>query len=157
MKTQLGYCCALLTLFAATAWAESPAAMSSLRPAQGDISKVEGLYVGPWVTTNPKKKLNGTSNCEVKQLAPARWQARFWGVWQQVPFDYTVDFTGGPVESSSPAAAAQSSDATTYSVTGTALIDGASYEWSGTLSPREFLIQYGGSRYEGHLELSRIQ
>ena len=56
-----------------------------------EVAKIEGRYSGMWVTTK-NKKLDGTANCEVKQLAQDQWQGRFWGVWQHVPFDYTVEF-----------------------------------------------------------------
>src|SRR5436190_16626168 len=58
---------------------------------QHSNSKLEGRYQGPWVTTK-NKKLDGIANCEVEQLAKDKWKGRFWGVWQHVPFDYTVEF-----------------------------------------------------------------
>ena len=56
-----------------------------------NASKAEIYYEGPWVTTK-NKQLNGTMTCQIKQLPSGHWQGRFWGVWQKVPFDYTVDF-----------------------------------------------------------------
>jgi hypothetical protein len=41
-------------------------------------------------------------------------------------------------------------------VMGTAMIDGASYEWKGQLSIEEFNIEFTGSRYEGILQLKRV-
>jgi hypothetical protein len=57
-----------------------------------DLLKNELRYEGKWVTTK-NKKLDGTISCLVKPQGQDRWQGRFWGVWQQVPFDYTVEFT----------------------------------------------------------------
>jgi hypothetical protein len=91
-------------------------------------------YEGSWHTTN--RKLDGTMQCDVKQVASETWQGRFHGVWQGVPFDYTVSFTG-------PAA----------DVRGTATIDGATYNWTGTLSESTFKGRFTGSRYAGHFDL----
>src|SRR5258707_112456 len=70
--------------------AQNPAAVVGPKPNVAS-PKLEGLYQGPWVTTK-NKKLNGNSNCQIQQLAIDRWKGRFWGTWQQVPFDYTVEF-----------------------------------------------------------------
>jgi hypothetical protein len=99
-------------------------------------SKIEGLYVGTWQTTT-SKKLHGTANCQVKQIADEQWQGRFWGTWEHVDFDYSVTFCGDPV-------------------TGIATIDGADYQWTGTLTQEAFKIQFTGSRYEGSMDLLRI-
>lgn len=125
---------------------------SSLSPPQPK-SKLEGRYRGRWVTTW-HKKLDGTTNCEVKQLAVDRWQGRFWGEWQQVPFDYTVEFTKKKPASSKAAAA--DPVAKEVAVEGKATIDGATYDWVGQLSADKFDIQFTGSRYNGSLELSRV-
>ena len=120
-------------------------------------------YQGPWVTTI-NKKLDGIANCDVEQLAKDKWKGRFWGVWQHVPFDYTVEF--GPNKSSKrsdePTNPGQkhgqlTADTLGIAVAGKATIDGASYDWTGTLAPNEFDIQFTGSRYEGHLELARVR
>jgi hypothetical protein len=94
----------------------------------------EGVYGGTWNTTN--RKLDGPMTCVVKELGSDRWQGRFYGVWQGVPFDYTVPFTG------------QSSD-----LRGTATIDGASYTWTGSITSGVFKGTFGGSRYIGSFEL----
>jgi hypothetical protein len=94
-------------------------------------------YVGSWKTTN--RKLDGPMTCAVKDLREDKWQGRFYGVWQGVPFDYTVAFTGPP-----------------SSLRGTATIDGASYTWTGTITsekPGVFKGTFGGSRYVGSFEL----
>jgi hypothetical protein len=122
-------------------------------------TKSGALYQGNWVTTN--RKLNGTMNCQVKELSPDQWQGRFWGTWEHVPFDYTVEFghdnsptakNGGRLVSISDKALIGGEP-----VTGKATIDGAHYDWIGILAPEEFDIKFTGSRYEGHLELKRVQ
>jgi hypothetical protein len=95
------------------------------------------VFVGPWKTTN--RPLDGQMTCIVKELGDDQWQGRFYGVWQGVPFDYTVKFTG-------PAS----------SLKGTAVIDNADYTWTGAIkdgSPATFKGKFGGSRYTGHFEL----
>ena len=100
----------------------------------------------------------------MEQLAKDKWKGRFWGVWQHVPFDYTVEF--GPNKSSKrsdePTNPGEkhgqlTADTLGIAVAGKATIDGASYDWTGTLAPNEFDIQFTGSRYEGHLELARVR
>jgi hypothetical protein len=102
---------------------------------------VEGRYEGKWSTTK-NKVLDGPMHCRVRMLAPNRFDGRFWGTWQHVDFDYTVEFTGSP-ETGKP-------------VVGKATIDGANYDWKGILTPSEFKIQFTGSRYEGHVDLKRV-
>ena len=99
----------------------------------------DDVYVGEWHRTN--RKLDGTMTCVVTPLGSNNWRGRFYGVWQGVPFDYTVDFSGPP-----------------DNLRGLATIDGAQYDWKGTLSaesPRTFQGQFGGSRYTGHFKLSQ--
>lgn len=112
---------------------------AGIAPAFGE----ERTFVGRWKTTN--RKLDGTITCIVKETAPERWSGRFYGVWQGVPFDYTVPFTGSP-----------------ESLKGTATIDGASYTWTGAMAPRlesdpnsapTFKASFGGNRYLGSFEL----
>jgi hypothetical protein len=97
----------------------------------------EVVYEGVWHTTN--RKLDGPMTCRVTRLGHEQWQGRFYGVWQGVPFDYTVRFSG-------PAT----------SLRGTATIDGADYVWTGAFgpqSPRTFRGTFGGTRYEGYFAL----
>jgi hypothetical protein len=99
----------------------------------------DDTFVGTWRTTN--RKLDGSITCVVKKLSDDKWQGRFHGVWQGVPFDYTVPFTGPPSD-----------------LRGTATIDGASYTWTGSMTPEApgvFLGTFGGSRYIGSFELKR--
>jgi hypothetical protein len=102
-------------------------------------------------------------NCDVKQIAKDRWQGRFWGQWQHVPFDYTIEFAPDKSKNATDERGGHNAPnvkltakATETTVAGTATIDGAHYDWTGTLTPKEFNIRFTGSRYEGHMELSRV-
>jgi hypothetical protein len=97
----------------------------------------DAVYEGLWKTTN--RKLDGTMTCVVTSLGPEKWSGRFYGVWQGVPFDYTVPFTGPP-----------------DNLRGTATIDGAHYDWIGVLSDEaggSFKGTFGGNRYTGSFDL----
>ncbi len=101
----------------------------------------DGLYEGVWHTTN--RKLDGTMTCAVKNLGEEKWTGRFYGVWQGVPFDYTVQFSGKPDK-----------------LTGKATIDGADYTWSGDMGTEDgerFKGSFGGNRYSGYFDLKRKQ
>jgi hypothetical protein len=106
----------------------------------GGAAVAEGedrVFEGPWNTTN--RKLDGIMTAVVKDLGQDRWQGRFYGVWQGVPFDYTVKFAGK-----------------LSSLKGTAVIDHADYVWTGAVdegSPAVFTGKFGGSRYTGHFVL----
>ncbi len=114
------------------------------------------LFEGTWNTTK-MKKLDGTLSCQLKPLTKDRWQGRFWGVWQQVPFDYTVEFATTNGEKDPAAAKTGSSEPTaSQRVRGTATIDGADYDWVGDLTPARFDVQFTGSRYEGNMKLKRV-
>lgn len=100
----------------------------------------ERVFEGPWKTTN--RKLDGNMTAVVKELGNEQWQGRFYGVWQGVPFDYTVKFSGKP-----------------ESLKGTAVIDFADYTWTGAIregsedAPATFTATFGGSRYTGHFAM----
>lgn len=96
----------------------------------------EYVYEGDWVTTN--RKLDGRMTAVVKYVDTDKWQSRFYGVWQGVDFDYTVDFVG-PSDK----------------ITGKAVIDRASYEWKGEISEEAFKATFDGSRYRGHFDMKR--
>jgi hypothetical protein len=100
----------------------------------------EVKYRGEWRTTN--RKLDGEMTCVVTPTGHEKWQGRFYGVWQGTPFDYVVSFTGTPSD-----------------LRGTAIIDGASYSWTGqmTQSPSSFKGKFGGSRYAGFFELKGLE
>lgn len=123
-----------------------------------------GFYAGSWATTN--RKLDGTMKCELKDLGKDRWQGRFWGVWQGVAFDYTVQFETakgtniekkGLSQRSEPRTGDSADSGQKVQVSGKAMIDGAHYDWKGTLSPDNFDIQFTGSRYNGYCELARVK
>lgn len=105
------------------------------------ISAQDRVYEGVWRTTN--RKLDGTMTCVVKAQGEGKWSGRFYGVWQAVPFDYTVAFAGTPEK-----------------LMGKATIDGANYTWNGDMSTAEdgrFKGSFGGDRYSGYFDLQRKQ
>ena len=96
----------------------------------------EFTYKGTWVTVK-NKKLDGTMKATIKPAGGGVWNARFFGVWQGVAFDYTVPFNEGAAG-------------------GKATIDGARYEWKGTITPEKFNGTFTGDRYEGDFQLDRV-
>jgi hypothetical protein len=96
------------------------------------------VYQGTWKTTN--RKLDGTMTCVVTPVASEKWKGRFYGTWQGVDFDYTVDMLG-PADK----------------LCGTATIDGASYEWKGWIRGDTFKTNFGGDRYTGSFELKKTK
>lgn len=99
----------------------------------------DGIYEGVWHTTN--RKLDGPMTCAVKDLGDGKWTGRFYGVWQGVPFDYTVPFAGKADK-----------------LTGKATIDGANYTWNGDMGTDDgerFRGTFGGDRYSGYFDLKR--
>ena len=98
------------------------------------LEAADSVYAGPWRTTN--RKLDGQMTCAVRELEDNKWLGRFYGVWQGVPFDYTVPFEGEPSK-----------------LRGTATIDGANYTWNGSIESGLFKGSFGGTRYTGSFEL----
>ena len=96
----------------------------------------ELIYEGTWKTTN--RKLDGTMTCIITPVGKEAWKGRFYGIWQGVDFDYTVDFTG-------PRTALK----------GIATIDGAGYRWAARLEEHRFRANFNGDRYEGSFDLKR--
>lgn len=96
----------------------------------------ELIYEGTWNTTN--RKLDGTMTCIITPVGKEEWKGRFYGTWQGVDFDYTVDFTGPP-----------------SALKGIATIDGAGYRWSARLEKKRFRANFNGDRYEGSFDLKR--
>ena len=94
------------------------------------------VYEGPWKTTN--RKLDGIQIAVVKSVGIEKWEGRFYGEWQGVKFDYNIKFTGKP-------------DA----LRGTATIDGAGYEWKGTIDQEKFEGSFTGDRYIGSFDMTR--
>src|SRR5579871_3546963 len=95
------------------------------------------VYEGTWVTTN--RPLDGTLSCAVTDLGGNQWRGHFSGEWRGRPFSYTVDFSGPPEK-----------------LHGKAIIDGAEYEWTGSMSRRSpgwFRARFGGNRYVGGFDL----
>ncbi len=107
----------------------------------GTVGAEDAVYEGMWRTTN--RKLDGTMTCVVKDGGEGKWSGRFYGIWQGVPFDYTVAFTGKPEK-----------------LVGKATIDGADYTWTGDMNADgdgRFKGSFGGNRYAGYFDLKRKQ
>src|SRR5690242_7971095 len=135
--------CAILTCVACfafpnlVAFAQVPAS-SMVTKSQPEGRKNELRFAGAWVTTK-NKKLDGNANCEVKQLSTDHWQGKFWGVWQHVPFDYTVEFTADKPKQKGELSVAMTDNLADrpggkdqeHRVVGKAVIDGATYDWTG--------------------------
>ena len=124
-------------LYGATACALLVSLMSLGR----DATAEPRVYQGDWKTTN--RKLDGTMTAVVTEMGEEKWKGRFYGVWQGVPFDYTVSFRGPPDK-----------------LRGTAIIDGADYQWQGSMSddtPSRFTGSFGGTRYTGYFDLRARQ
>ncbi len=94
------------------------------------------VYRGEWKTRN--RKLDGQMTCVVTPKAKEQWKGRFYGVWQGVDFDYTVDFAGPPND-----------------LRGTATIDGAAYTWRARMDKDRFRANFGGDRYSGSFDLKK--
>lgn len=99
-------------------------------------SAKEYTYEGPWQTYN--RPLNGDMTAVLNYTAKDTWTGRFFGTWNGAYFDYTVAFSG-------PA----------NNLNGVALIDGASYNWTGTINKDEFKVDFTGSRYNGSFNMKR--
>lgn len=98
----------------------------------------EFIYSGPWICTKGKR-IDGVMKAHVTPIKANEWKARFWGVWQGVAFDYTVPFNGAD-----------------DSLIGKATIDGARYEWKGTIDRKQFKATFTGDRYDGSFDMSRV-
>ena len=93
-------------------------------------------FVGPWRTTG-RRPLDGIQTAVIKRVQIERWEGRFYGTWQRVDFEYTVEFSGPP-----------------EALRGTAVIDGAPYEWSGSINQQKFKGVFSG-RYTGDFDMDR--
>jgi hypothetical protein len=109
----------------------------------GSTAFAEGPYTyhGTWKTTAPRK-LDGDMTAVITPLGGDKWSGRFHGIWQGVPFDYTVKFSGKY-----------------NALTGKANIDGANYDWKGSIADETWDLNgsYGGDRYAGSFALKLIK
>jgi hypothetical protein len=97
-------------------------------------AKKDAVYEGTWVTTN--RQLDGTMTCDVTDLGGGRWKGHFHGVWHGREFSYKVEFSGPPGR-----------------LKGRAKIDGASYEWTGSMTKGRLKGEFTGDRYLGSFNL----
>jgi hypothetical protein len=113
--------------------AQPPAAMAPapMPPAQtGPVT-----FRGTWVTTN--RKLDGEMTCIATQNGN-NWSGRFFGAWHGRSFSYNVTWSGPPDK-----------------LQGTAVIDGAFYQWTGSMEGDFFKGTFTGSRYNGYFNLKK--
>jgi hypothetical protein len=94
------------------------------------------VYEGTWVTTN--RKLDGTLSCVVTDLGNQQWRGQFTGEWRGTPFTYTVRFSGPPEK-----------------LHGTAVIDGADYDWTASIRDGRFKATFDGNRYVGGFDMKQ--
>jgi hypothetical protein len=96
------------------------------------------IYEGSWIVTN--RPLEGTMMCAVTQVGDDSWHGHFYGLWENSPFSYRVDFKGPKAN-----------------LRGHAIIDGARYEWTGVMSDQPPMLRgtFGGDRYAGSFNLKR--
>ena len=90
----------------------------------------EFVYDGSWNTTN--RKLDGAMTCVATPLGQQEWSCHFFGTWQGASFDYTVSFLG-PWDD----------------LRGTALVDGANYDFRARVTRRRFPSQICGRSLHG--------
>jgi hypothetical protein len=103
-------------------------------PATANIDDL--VYEGTWVTIN--RPLDGTMTAVVTKVGEEKWRGHFYGSWQGRDFSYKVEFTGPSTK-----------------LTGSAVIDGARYQWTGAISQRRFQGTFDGDRYRGWFDLKR--
>ena len=96
------------------------------------------MYKGKWVTT-ANRKLDGEMTCVITYAGKDKWHGHFYGIWQGVEFDYMEKFTGPALK-----------------LVGKATIDGAHYDWKGTVTQQRFKATFTGDRYTGYFELKRV-
>src|SRR6516225_11992832 len=126
MKTAIAASAVLMLIAISTlrcACAHDPSPPAS--PATSGSLGLDGTYEGAWVTTK-SQKLDGTASCEVKQLSKDHWRGRFTGQWQQMPFDYAVEFRvdDGAKHTRLVAAETKAAKPGQVSIAGKAVIDG---------------------------------
>lgn len=100
------------------------------------VASAADTFEGTWLTK--ERRLDGRMTAVVKDLGGDQWSARFYGRWQGVDYDYTVKFAGKPDK-----------------LTGKATIDGARYDWKGSIDEKKFAGTFTGDRYNGSFDLSR--
>jgi hypothetical protein len=100
------------------------------------VSADDLVNEGTWITIN--RPLDGTMTAVVTKVGDEKWRGHFYGFWQGREFSYKVEFSGPSAK-----------------LTGTAVIDGARYQWIGAFSQRRFQGTFDGDRYRGWFDLKR--
>lgn len=98
-------------------------------------SWTEKTFEGEWRTTR-NRRLDGIMKCHVRRNGDV-YDCRFWGTWQGIDFEYNVKFDG-PLD-----------DLKGHPCT----IDGARYQWKGSIVDGVFKGDYESNRYDGWFEL----
>ncbi len=93
-------------------------------------------FEGPWKTTN--RRLDGIQTATIYSPDKEQWVGKFYGTWQGVSYSYDVKFTGPPNK-----------------LKGVATIDGAHYDWTGTIDTEKLVGKFGGDRYVGSFNMKR--
>jgi len=99
----------------------------------------EKMFEGEWKTTK-NRKLDGIMKCHVRKNGNT-YDAKFWGTWQGVDFEYNVEFEG-PLENLKGKPC---------------VIDGAHYKWQGSIINEEFKCEYTSNRYDGFFNLKELK
>lgn len=99
-------------------------------------------FTGAWQTNRSRTKqaLDGPITCDFKSLGNEKYSAKFYGIWQGVPYEYDVKFTGKP-------------DTNPRELTGTAMVDGVPYTWTGTADKAQFNGSFTSHNYVGSFSL----
>lgn len=78
-------------------------------------------------------------SCDVTALGKRHWQGHFYGNWQGVDFNYTVEFTGPP-----------------DNLAGVATIDGVAYQWRARMTRERLIANFTSDRYAGSFDLRAV-
>ncbi len=103
-------------------------------------AKEDLVYRGKWVTTDCFYPLDGIQTAVVTWISEGEWKARIFGIWAGKKYEYKITFTG-----------------TVNRLRGWTIIDGAYYQWTGTITQKKFKIQFTGDRYTGSFDLDRMK
>lgn len=88
------------------------------------------VFHGSWKADN--RPIDGPMSCDFTTLGNNKYKAKFYGVWQGVPFEYNVTFSGPPDK-----------------LKGTATVDHVPYTWTGSADAENFSGSYTSHRYQG--------
>lgn len=96
------------------------------------------FFQGSWRADN--RPIDGPMSCDFKTLGNNKYKAKFYGIWQGVPFEYNVTFSGTPDK-----------------LKGTATVDHVPYTWEGSADTDNFRGSYTSYRYHGSFTLKKAK